>query len=80
MITWSPENAEMGKIRDALIRATESAREEARRHGVPIVIWRDGQVVLEDPAKEPTDTDTQDVSGIDREIRLPEGKSRDEPA
>jgi len=52
MITWSPENAEMGKIQDALIRAAKTAREDARRHGVPIVVWRDGQVVLEDPGAE----------------------------
>lgn len=47
MITWSPENAEMAKIQDALIRAGRTAREDARRHGVPIVVWKDGQVVLE---------------------------------
>ena len=49
MITWSPENAEMAKIQDALIRAGQTAREDARRHGVPLVVWKDGQVVLEDP-------------------------------
>lgn len=53
MITWSAENAEMAKIGDALIRAAKSAREEARRHGVPIVVWKDGQVVLEDPGVDP---------------------------
>jgi len=42
----------MGKIQDALIRAAKTAREEARRHGVPIVVWRDGQVVLLDPGAE----------------------------
>ena len=52
MITWSPEHAVMSKVQDALIRAAKSAREDARRHGVPIVIWRDGQVVLEDPGTE----------------------------
>lgn len=52
MITWSPENAEMGKIQDALVRAAKAAREDARRHGVPIVVWKDGQVVLEDPGTE----------------------------
>jgi hypothetical protein len=52
MITWSPENAEMAKIQNALIRAGQTAREDARRHGVPIVVWKDGQVVLEDPGTE----------------------------
>jgi len=52
MITWSPENAEMAKIQDALIRAGQTACEDARRHGVPIVVWKDGQVVLQDPRTE----------------------------
>jgi len=52
MINWSPENAVMSKIQDALIRAAKSAREDAHRRGVPIVVWKDGQVVLEDPGTE----------------------------
>jgi argonaute-like protein implicated in RNA metabolism and viral defense len=36
----------MGKIEAALIRAAQAARELARMHGEPIVVWRDGKVVL----------------------------------
>lgn len=49
MITWPPEHAEMAKIEAALVRAAQAARELARRHGAPVVVWRDGQVVLESP-------------------------------
>ena len=47
MINWPPDHAEMGKIEAALIRAAQAARELARMHGEPIVVWRDGEVVLE---------------------------------
>ena len=47
MITWSPENAEMAKIQDALVRAAKTAREDARRLGQPVVVWKDGKVILE---------------------------------
>jgi hypothetical protein len=47
MIAWPPEHAEMAKVEAALIRASQAARELARRHGVPVVVWKDGQVVLE---------------------------------
>jgi argonaute-like protein implicated in RNA metabolism and viral defense len=47
MINWPPEHAEMGKIEAALIRAAQAARDLARMHGEPIVVWRDGKVVLE---------------------------------
>ena len=47
MINWPPEHAEMGKIESALIRAAQAARDLARMHGEPIVVWRDGKVVLE---------------------------------
>jgi hypothetical protein len=43
----------MGKIHDALVRAAKAAREEARRHGQPVVIWKDGKVVLEYPDPAP---------------------------
>ena len=46
IINWPPEHAEMGKIEAALIRAAQAARELARMHGEPIVVWRDGKVVL----------------------------------
>jgi hypothetical protein len=52
MIAWPPEHAEMAKIEAALIRASKAARDLARRHGVPVVVWKDGQVVweyVEDP-------------------------------
>lgn len=51
MITWPPEHAEMAKIEAALVRAAQAARDLARRHGVPVVVWRDGQVVLESPGE-----------------------------
>jgi hypothetical protein len=47
MITWPPEHAEMGKVEAALIRAAQVACDQARRHGVPIVIWKEGRVVHE---------------------------------
>ena len=47
MINWPPEHAEMGKTEAALIRAAQAARDLARMHGEPIVVWRDGEVVLE---------------------------------
>jgi hypothetical protein len=53
MIAWPPEHAEMAKIEAALIRAAQAARDQARRHGVPVVVWRDGQVVLESPDDAP---------------------------
>lgn len=51
MITWPPEHAEMAKIEAALVRAAQAARDLARQHGVPVVVWRDGQVVLESPGE-----------------------------
>ncbi len=54
MITWPPEHAEMAKIEAALVRAAQAARDLARRHGVPVVVWRDGQVVLESPGEGPS--------------------------
>jgi hypothetical protein len=51
MISWPPEHAEMGKIEAALVRAAQAARDLARQHGVPVVVWRDGQVVLESPGE-----------------------------
>jgi hypothetical protein len=47
MIAWPPEHAEMAKIEAALIRASNEARDLARRHGVPVVVWKDGKVVWE---------------------------------
>jgi hypothetical protein len=47
MIKWPPEHAEMEKVESALIRAGQAARDFARQHGVPVVVWKDGQVVLE---------------------------------
>ena len=47
MIKCPPEHAEMAKVEAALVRAGEAARDFARRHGVPVVVWKDGQVVLE---------------------------------
>jgi hypothetical protein len=49
MISWPPEHAEMAKIEAALVRAAQAARDLARRHGVPVVVWRDGRVVQESP-------------------------------
>jgi hypothetical protein len=36
---------EMAKVGPALRRAAQRARELARLHGVPLVIWRDGRIV-----------------------------------
>lgn len=33
----------------ALKRSAKAAREMARMHGTPLVVWRDGKVVLEKP-------------------------------
>lgn len=56
MITWPPEHAEMAKIEAALIRASKAARDLARRHGVPVVVWKDGQVVWERVDEQPPRT------------------------
>lgn len=64
MIAWPPEHAEMAKIEAALIRASKAARDLARRHGVPVVVWKDGQVVweyVEDPLPRAAET-TMDLS------------------
>ncbi len=53
MIKWPPEHAEMAKVEAALIRASQAARDLARRHGVPVVVWKDGQVVLEHVVEPP---------------------------
>lgn len=44
---WPPEHAEMGQIEAALRRAAEAAREQARLHGVHVVVWKNGRVVWE---------------------------------
>jgi hypothetical protein len=36
---------EMQGSRAAMIRAARSAAEQAKQHGQPLVLWRDGQVV-----------------------------------
>jgi hypothetical protein len=62
MIAWPPEHAEMAKIEAALIRASKAARDQARRHGVPVVVWKDGQVVwehVEDPPLQTAEMTTQ---------------------
>jgi hypothetical protein len=49
MITWTNEDAEMGKTQEAMYRAAEQAREVARRFGTPLAIWLDGRVVFISP-------------------------------
>jgi hypothetical protein len=42
-------NDEWAGIEAALHRAGQRAREVARQHGTPLVIWRDGRVCEVDP-------------------------------
>jgi poly-beta-hydroxyalkanoate depolymerase len=42
---WTELDADMAGSYAAVLRAARRAREIARMHGVPIVIWRDGKVV-----------------------------------
>jgi hypothetical protein len=42
-------NDEWAGIEAALLRAAQRAREVARQHGTPLVIWRDGRVCEVDP-------------------------------
>jgi hypothetical protein len=62
MITWPPEHAEMGKIEAALRRAALAAREQARWHSVPVVVWKDGQVIWEMVGEPLAETDACPIS------------------
>jgi hypothetical protein len=49
MIKRTEENADMMGTRAALFRAARRACERAKRHGLPVAIWRDGKVVRVPP-------------------------------
>jgi hypothetical protein len=70
VITWPPEHAEMAKIEAALIRASQEARDLARRHGVPVVVWKDGQVVWE-YVEEPPPRTAETTAALPAPGRLP---------
>ena len=51
MRQWPTEDADMAKVGPALYRAAQRARELARRNGVPLVVRRQGKMVLVPPSE-----------------------------
>lgn len=53
MTNWSPSDADMRQVEPALLRAAQAAQDMARRHQIPLVIWRDGRIVHVPPQELP---------------------------
>jgi len=49
MVTWGENDQDMAGSYAAMLRAAQRAREIAKQTGTPLVIWRDGRVVLLSP-------------------------------
>jgi len=44
-MNWSEKNQDMAGTQAAMVRATRKALHEAKQHGEPVPLWRDGKVV-----------------------------------